>query len=291
MTIAQTGSGALLVRAALTVFFAMTLIVIGDAAGKTMTGGEQSPFFVAWSRFVVAALLLYPLFRPSRDEWRQFADWRVLLRGGLITCAICLVLTALRTEPIANVFGGFFVGPVIAYILSSLLLGERVSLVRSLLLAVGFVGVLLVVKPGFGASIGMGFAVLAGCFHGCYLVANRWLSGVFPARFLLFSQLVVGAVALAPLGVAGIPAEPDLGLVVLITISALGSAFGNYLLTAVNRTTPASVVAPLVYSQLIAATIVGYLVFGDWPDLLALSGLIVILGSGLATLWLVGRGR
>lgn len=291
MTVAQVSAGSVLVRAALTVFAAMTLIVIGDAAGKTMSGGGQSPVFVAWSRFAVAAVLLYPLFRPTRAEWRQFRDWRVLLRGGLITCAICLVLTALRTEPIANVFGGFFVGPVIAYILSSVLLKERVSLARSLLLGLGFLGVLLVVKPGFGASIGMGFAVLAGCFHGCYLVANRWLSGTYRARFLLYSQLVIGAVALMPPGLAGLPATPDPALLALIGVSALGSAFGNYLLTAVNRTAPASVVAPLVYSQLISATVVGYLVFGDWPDAAALTGLAIILASGLATLWLVGRGR
>ena len=72
-------------------------------------------------------------------------------------------------------------------------------------------------------------------------------------------------------------------------VSSLASAFGNYLLVVVNRTTPATVSAPLIYFQLIAATVIGFLVFGDWPDPVALLGLAVIFASGLGGLVLAPR--
>jgi len=273
------------------VVLAMSLIVVGDAAGKEMTARGFSSFFTAWSRFAVAGVLLLPFFGIKAGELRAFLDWRVQLRALLVVAAISCILTALRTEPMANVFGGFFVGPIVAFALSSLLLKEQVSLGRVLLLGVSFLGVLLVVKPGVEMRPGMGFALLAGCFHGSFLVSTRWLAGEFRPRFLMFSQLAIGGLVLAPFAFGGMPADAGAAGIGLILISALGSAAGNFLLVVVNRSTPANVVAPLIYSQLLAATIVGYLAFGDLPDDLALLGLAIIIASGLSSLWLVGRRK
>ncbi|MCD9148566.1 DMT family transporter [Pseudophaeobacter flagellatus] len=271
------------------VVLAMTLIVTGDAAGKTLTMAGASPFFVAWSRFAVAAVVLLPFSGLQAAELRGFLDWRILLRGLLIATGILCILTALRTEPIANVFGGFFVGPIVAFALSALVLKERADPSRVALLLVSFGGVLLVVKPGFGMQAGMGFAVLAGCFHGSYLVATRSLAGQYRPRFLLISQLIIGAVVLLPFTLEALPQSLDPTQTGLVLISALGSAAGNFLLVLVNRTTPANVVAPLIYSQLLAATVLGGVVFGTWPDWVALLGLCVIVLSGLSSLWLAGR--
>lgn len=273
------------------VMAAMALIVIGDAAGKLLTQAGAAPFFVAWSRFALAALLLLPICRLQPGELHALRDWRLWLRALLIICAISSILTALKTEPLANVFGGFFIGPVVAYFLSAWLLGERISFARTVFLLISFIGVLLVVKPGFGMTAGMGFAVLAGCFHGSYLVATRWLAGEQRPRFLLLSQLLIGSVVLLPPSLAsGWPSLDGFGLT-MVLISALGSAFGNYLLVVVNRTTPASVVAPLIYTQLISATAMGFIVFSDVPDALSLLGLGIILTAGLSSLWLAKKGR
>jgi len=212
------------------------------------------------------------------------------VRATLIVGGIVCILTALKTEPMANVFGGFFIGPVVSYFLSALLLKERISVPRTVLLLVSFVGVVLVVRLGYGMSIGMGFAILAGCFHGSYLVATRWLAGAYRPRFLLLSQLVIGAVLLAPFAIGPLPTvtAPIAGL---ITISALGSAAGNMLLVLVNRTTPAGVVAPLIYSQLLAAMVFGWVIFGQWPDGISLLGLGVIMAAGASSVWFAGRER
>lgn len=269
-------------------FLSMTFIVGGDAAAKALSGADYSPYFVAWTRFALAAVILVPFSGLTRAELPLLFDKRVLLRGFLISVAICSILTALKTEPMANVFGGFFIGPVISYFLSALLLKESITWQRTALLALSFIGVLLVVKPGFGMTSGMGFAVLAGSLHGSFLVVTRSLAQQYRAKFLLASQLLIGTVILSPFSLTDTP-DMNFNIIGLIVISALGSAFGNLLLLVVNRTTPASVVAPLIYSQLIAAMVIGYLAFSDWPDGLSFIGLAIILVSGIWSFWLATK--
>jgi drug/metabolite transporter (DMT)-like permease len=273
-----------LLRLVVMVFAAVTCVVIGDTAGKLLTSNGVDPFIVAWSRFSVAALMLLPVSGLSRRELPALLDWRILLRAAFIICGICCILTALKTEPIANVFGAFFVGPVVSYILAILFLGERPSAKRSLLLAIGFAGVMLVVKPGFGSSVGMAFALAAGTFYGAYLVMTRTVAGDFRPRFLLISQLLIGSVVLTPFGLRSEFPTPDTQLILLLLISAVGSAVGNYILVIANRRAEASLIAPLVYSQLISATVLGIVVFGDWPDHLSMAGLVLIAFSGLGSL-------
>ena len=132
---------------------------------------------------------------------------------------------------------------------------------------------------------GMGFAILAGSLHGSFLVVTRSLAQDYRAKFLLASQLIIGTVVLSPFSLLETP-DMDMNIVGLIFISALGSAFGNLLLVVVNQKTPASVVAPLVYSQLLSAMVIGYLVFAEWPDGLSFLGLGIIMISGVFSFWL-----
>ena len=271
-----------LLRLVLLAFTAVTFIVIGDTAGKLLTMAGVEPLFVAWSRFGLAAIFLLPLSGLKLNELRSLMDWRVLMRGAFITGGISCILTALQTEPIANVFGAFFVGPVVAYVLAIVFLGERPSAARTALLLLGFSGVMMVVKPGFGATTGILFALAAGTFYGSFLAMTRTIANEFRPRLLLISQLLIGTILLTPLGIGIEFPTLDLGLTALIALSALGSAAGNFLLVLASKKGEASLIAPLIYTQLISATAFGVLVFGDWPDWLSLVGLglIAISGSG-----------
>ena len=275
---------ALMTRAALLMILGMSLIPLGDSAGKLLVENHNiAPPFVAWSRFALGVLLLVPILTTREIARRYLFDWRIILRGALISGVILSILTALSTEPLPNVFAACFVCPIVSYVLSILLLGEKVSLLRSLLLGIGFVGVLFVVRPGFGMTPGLGFAVLAGTFYGTYLVASRWLAGVAPSRSLLLSQLLTGAVLLTPLGLLN---WPDLGLTAtaLIALSAAASMGGNYLLEIAYGIAPATRLAPIVYFKLIAAVGLGWAIFGDLPDALAWAGIALLVVSGFATL-------
>ena len=276
--------GQSLITLILMVFVAVTCIVIGDTAGKLMTSGGVDPGLVAWSRFLIAALVLLPFSGLHVTELPLLFGWRVALRAFVIAGGIFCILTALKTEPIANVFGAFFVGPVVSYVLAIVFLRERPSRARTLLLGLGFLGVMLVVKPGFGVSRGMMFALTAGVSYGAYLTLTRAVAGGYRPRFLLISQLVIGAVILTPVGVSAEMPAVSPGLGGLILISAFGSAAGNFLLVIANKRAEASLVAPLVYTQLISATVMGVVVFGDWPDALSFLGLGLIAASGVGTL-------
>lgn len=266
------------------VFIAVSFVVIGDTAGKILTSKGVAPATVAWSRFLIGALIVLPFSGLSLQEFRHFRDWRVVLRGAFVSLGILCILTALKSEPIANVYGAFFIGPVVSYALAILFLGETPSHSRTVLLAVGFVGVMFVVKPGFDVSWGMVLALSAGCCYGSYLAMTRTVAGAYRPRFLLISQLLLGSVLLAPVGLSAELPALTLPIGGLIVISALGSALGNYILVIVNKTAEATLIAPLIYSQLLSATLAGVLVFRNWPDIYSLIGLCLIAFSGFGSL-------
>jgi len=272
-----------MLRAAILMFIAMSLIPMGDTAGKLLvTQHGFNPFFLAWSRFGLGALMVMTFLPRGQLDPRLFLDWRIWLRGLLITAGISSILTALQTEALPTVFGAFFVGPILSFFLSAWLLKEPITHKQTALLLLGFCGVLLVVKPGFGMTPGLGFAVLAGLFYGSYLTANRWLAHAAPPRALLLSHLMIGALVLAPLGLAHIPTfTPQ--ITALTLFSALASMAGNLLLIVAYRMAPASTLAPFVYFQLIAATILGWAVFNDWPDAVTLIGLALLISTGIGS--------
>ena len=268
----------------------MAAISLGDTAGKYLGFYlGVAPFFTAWTRFAFGALLIVPFVNWRQFDLSMFLDWRIILRASFIIGGICSILTALQTVDLASVFGAFFVAPIIAYFGAGWLLKERITLLRSLLLAIGFVGVLLVVKPGFGMEAGTGFALLAGVFYGAFLVTNRWLAGIASSTMLLFSQLLIGAVILMPFGLGAMP-EFSWQISGLVALSAGFSLIGNLFLILASRQVETSSLAPIVYFQLIFATVLGYMVFGDLPDALALIGLSILLVSGLVSTSLIRNG-
>ncbi len=270
-----------MLQAVIIMFIAMSMIPAGDLCGKLLTGsGLAPPVFVAWSRFVIGAALLLP-FAP-RGSLRLLKDWRIWLRAALLTGGILSIQTALKTEAIADVFAAFFIGPVISYVLSVVVLGERSTPLRALLMAAGFCGVLLVVRPGFGGSANLLYAVLAGTFYGCFLTASRWLAHLGTPVELSFTQLLLSATFLMPLGLANLP-QPSLPTAALTFGSAVFSMAGNLLLLYAYSRTEASRLAPTVYFQLIAAVLLGWAVFGQLPDLLTWAGLVVVISAGIAS--------
>lgn len=280
-----------LIKTAFLVVSSVTLIVIGDTAGKHLTALGFDPFFVACARFVIAALILLPFSGFQFKEIKLLFTWPILFRSALIAGGIVCVLTALKTEQLANVFGAFFIAPIIAFILSATILKERVTFIRLVLVIFGFIGVLLVVKPGFGVTRGIGLGFLAGCIHGTYIVTTRWLANKYRPRFLLISQLIIGSFLILPLNIGLQLPSLNLTTIILLAISALGSAFGNLIIVLASRAAPASIIAPLIYSQLVMATIFGYFVFNDLPDQIALIGLVIIVLSGIGSLWFANKQK
>ena len=268
-------------RAVLIMFLAMSLIPLGDSAGKLMTTQHDvAPVFVAWSRFAIGTALLLP-FVP-RGSLVLLTDWRIWFRAATLAAGITSIQTALQTEAVATVFAAFFVGPLFSYALAVILLKEPVTRLRTMLVILGFAGVLIVVRPGAGATTGTLWAVVAGLCYGAFLTQSRWLSHLAAPLPLTFSQLLIPALLLAPLGLSNLPG-PSVPIAGLTLTSALCSMLGNLLLLFAYRLSPATRLAPLIYFQLIAAVALGWAVFGDLPDAWTWAGLTVILSAGIVS--------
>jgi drug/metabolite transporter (DMT)-like permease len=262
-------------------FLAMSLIPAGDSAGKLLSGTYvTAPIFVAWSRFVVGALLVWPFVPHS--AWRLLRNWRIWVRASTLAAGISCIQMALQVEEIATVFAAFFIGPLISYVLAVIFLREPVTILRSSLILMGFVGVLIVVRPGMGANSGVLWAIAAGCCYGTFLTMSRWLGALGTPLAMTFTQLLIAAILLLPLGLSNLP-ELSGTVVTLTTISALCSMLGNLLLLYAYGLAPATRLAPLVYFQLVAAVGLGWIIFGDLPDIWTWAGLAVILTAGLAS--------
>tara|TARA_B110000908_G_scaffold170696_1_gene231014 strand:- start:454 stop:1278 length:825 start_codon:yes stop_codon:yes gene_type:complete len=268
-------------RAVLIMFLAMSMIPAGDSAGKLLSGVHgTAPLFVAWSRFLVGALLILP-FIP-RSAWTLLRNWRIWVRATILALGISCIQTALQTEEVATVFAAFFVGPLISYVLAVIFLREPVTPMRSALIVMGFTGVLIVVRPSMGASIGVLWAVAAGTCYGVFLTMSRWLGPLASPLAMTFIQLFIAALVLLPLGLSNLPTFTGT-IAGLTLISALCSMMGNLLLLYAYQLVPATRIAPLVYFQLVAAVGLGWLIFDDLPDIWTWTGLIVIITAGLAS--------
>jgi drug/metabolite transporter (DMT)-like permease len=268
--------------AVLIMFIAMSFIPAGDTAGKMLSAGlGASPIYVAWSRFLIGGLMLLP-FLP-KGTWSLLRDWRIWFRACLLAFGLSCIQVALSREPIADVFAAFFIGPLISYVLAMIFLKEPIRWQGAALVILGFIGVLIVVQPGSDAGSGLIWAVAAGTCYGAFLTASRWLSHLGTPLGLTFTQLFIAALVLTPFGATNIPAITG-EVVWLTTLSALFSMLGNFIMLYAYKLAPATRLAPLVYFQLLAAVILGWIFFDTLPAMLTWIGLLIVMGAGLASI-------
>lgn len=248
---------------------------------------------VVWGRFVFHLLWLLPVlllrFRP-RDLVPRHPGIQ-LLRGGFLLGATVCFFAAIKFMPIANALALLFISPMVCTALSPLVLKEPVGMARWAAVVTGFLGALIVVRPGFGvfqwASV---LALGAGACHGCYLLATRRLSGSTNPAITLFYTAVVGAVGMTLLvpAVWTPPAASAWGLMMTMGVLA---ASGHFLIIKAFERAPAPVVAPVGYAEMVVASIVGYVAFGEFPDAWTWLGIAVIVASGIAISLREHRGR
>ena len=269
----------------------MLCIPVGDSFAKLAAETTaHSGVTLAWARFLLGAALVTPLAlllgKVPALTGRFLAAQ--LLRGLLLSAVIVCIITAVSLVPLADAFGAFFVGPAVATILASTLLAEPVRRIEWAAVVAGFAGVLLIVKPQGTVAPGLIWALAAGCFYGGYLTAVRWTAPVAPPLAQLAGQLCVGAVLLTPLAVWSAPSL-SLEAPALLLGSGIASAIANLFAIAALGFARAALLTPLVYCQLIGATVLGWLVFGDLPDLWTTLGLLIIAIAGFSPLLVAER--
>lgn len=270
---------------------AMLLLPCIDAVAKSLAG-IVPPAEIALARFLVQTLVLLPLVLKA-GPFRSLAVFGVnAARGALIMMATLFFFWALQYLPLAEAIAIFFVEPLILTLLSPLLLKEPVGWRRLLAVFIGFGGALLIIRPtfqdtGWPALLPLGAAL---CFA-FYLVLTRRLATGMDPVLMQFQAGLGGAATATLLLLAGwwsgwlpnviLPVAPDTRSILLLVLLGLIATGGHILVVHAFRRASASILAPFQYLEIISATLLGYLVFGDFPDATTWIGIAIIVGSGL----------
>ena len=261
-----------------------------DASAKWINR-TADPLQTAAVRYLGSFLLVSLFFNP----WTKAGLLRT--RSLKLQCgrALCLVAAticsffALKYLRLTEATSITFASPLVVALLAGPILGERLGAQRLAAVLVGFAGVLVVTRPGVGGLHAAALlAVAAACANALYSLATRLVAANDASETTLFYTGLVGSVVFLPVTpfVWAWPASP----LVWLLLAGLGGfgALGHWLLILAHRRAPASVLAPFFYAQLLWATALGFLVFGEVPDRWTVLGGAIVMGSGL---YLVSRER
>jgi len=277
-------------RGILLMFIALGVFTLMDSIGKYLSRWYPVPGLV-WARYAINVLMLLA-FLAWRGQLRYVRTARPAIqvaRGLLLGMATLLYFTALSRMPLAEASAIAFVLPLFVAVLAVPMLGERLDAPRLVAILVGLVGALVIVRPGSDAFtvyalLPLGMALM----NALYQILTRKVAGVEPALTSLFYGSLVGAVMFAPVLPFAWETPQDPWHWALLLVLGLLATVGHFILIRAFEFAPATLLAPFVYTQLLWTMLVGWLVFGDFPDGVSLVGMAIIVGAGL---YLVGRQR
>jgi drug/metabolite transporter (DMT)-like permease len=274
---------------------AMLITPLIDVFSKLATDGA-SPTLITMVRFVVQGLCMLPLVLWT-GSWRNFS-WELsfyhAIRAAVITLSMICFVATLAVMEVADAVAIFFVEPIILTVMSSIFLKEIIGWRRYTACGVGFLGAMIVIRPSF-QEIGyiavlpvvtaFGVAVFALMTRALAHRENPWS---MQFQMSLWGIPISGALLLIG-HVSGIefmtPSIPDLTTTTWMVGVGVVAALSGLLAVYAYRAAPASVIAPLQYFEIVSATLLGWLVFGDFPDPVKWLGISIIIGSGLYIIW------
>lgn len=266
---------------------AVMLFAIGDVASKHLTMLYAVPLVMAL-RYAINLGLIVALFGPrhGRAILRVNRPWLVGLRAASLTLGSLMMGLALRHMPVAETVAIIYLSPFLVMFAAVWLMGEPASPVGWIGAAVGFVGVLLIARPGSGLDFwGVIFSLINAVCAASYNLLSRELAKTETTPALMFHTAWVGLAAfcimLAATGVGPLPKGIDWAYVGVLGIIATA---GHFLITAAYREADASLLAPVNYLHLFWAGLLGWLAFGHIPDAVSLIGMamIALAGAGVA---------
>ncbi len=253
-----------------------------DAIAKYLSS-ELSFFQITWARYFFTVFFTLPfmfLFFKHQLKWTENPKLQFYRGLTLFLANICFFYS-ISIISMAKALTLAFVAPLITTTLSPFFLGEKVGLKRWTAVIIGFLGILIVIRPGFIefnlASIA---AVGTGCFYGVYLIITRRLHTTDSPLLTLLLTGVVG-VSIGSFIVPVVWINPSFNQWSWLALMGLFACFGHILLIYSLRYADASKLAPFGYFEIIPNIILGYYLFSDFLDIWSFLGLAVIISSGL----------
>ncbi|MDA1101073.1 MAG: DMT family transporter [Proteobacteria bacterium] len=260
---------------------AMFLLAGMDGITKSLAVDYAVPQILS-VRFLIFCLFALAIAQPKslRAAFRSHHPYLQIARSLIIVVEVGVFIIAFRYLPLADTHAISGIAPLLVTALAVPFLGEKVGRRRWSAIAIGFVGLLVIVRPGIGVFNPAALIPLAGAaLWAVYQILMRKVSDDSAATSLLY-MAVIGAVlmtALAPF----FWRQPDAtGWLLLLSLGLVGS-LGHYVLIKAFQQAPASTLQPFHYIVLLWATLVGYIVFDDLPDIWTIMGAGIIAASGL----------
>ncbi len=263
------------------------------AAAKAL-GATYSSFQISWARAFGHIVFLLIAFLPKYGLGVMKTRRPVvqLTRSALLFTSNLLSFLALNFIPLAKQSSISQTAPLIVTMLAGPMLGERTTLPRVLALLCGFTGVLLVIRPGSAvfhwASVAV---VVSAAAYALYQILTRRVAGLeSPETSALYSSVVGAFGMLLVMPFVWITPANLTDLALFCALGVLG-ALGHYCIAIAFGFGPANILSPFQYFQLLASVAVGFVLFGEAPDLFTWLGAAVIVGSGLYLGWTQTRGK
>jgi drug/metabolite transporter (DMT)-like permease len=270
-------------RGILMIMTAVAMFAVLDSIAKYLSRFYPVPGIV-WARYAFHLLFVVLLLGP-RLRGRLVRTQRLrlqVLRGLLLAASSLFFFSALKYMPLAEASSITFLSPILVTISAAIVLKEKIELPRWIAVCAGFIGVLIIIRPGggvFSAVALLPFATAA-CFAS-YAILTRKLSGLENPYTTLFYSGLVGTVVMAiVLPFAWVAPATPAHAALLVLMGLIGGGSHLVLIKAYEHA-PASRLAPFSYTQLVWVIVLGYVVFGDFPDRWSLIGIAVIAASAI----------
>lgn len=275
-------------RAALFMMTSMSAFTVNDALMKLAS--DDVAFFQAIAMrgmMITVGLLILAYLRGQLTYRPNAKDWGLIsIRTVAEAIGTIFFLTALFKMPIGNLSAILQALPLTVTLAAALFFGEAVGWKRLIAILVGFVGVVLIIQPGtdgftFYSLLGVA-AVIAVTMRD---LAARKLSRDIPSGVVALAA-GVGVTLMALIGGAGTAwVVPDAGSMLLLAAAALCLMIGYICAVSAMRTGDIGFVAPFRYTSLLVALVLGFFVFGEWPNKLTILGAVIVVATGLFTLY------
>ena len=253
-----------------------------DAIAKYLS--SELPFFqITWARYFFTVFLVLPfMFFFFRDQlkWTENPKLQFFRGLSLFFANICFFYS-ISIISMAKALTLAFVAPLITTTLSPFFLGEKVGIRRWSAVIVGFIGILIVIRPGFiEFNLASFAAVGTECFYGIYLIITRKLHSTDSPLLTLLLTGVVGTI-IGSFIVPVVWVNPNLVQWSWLILMGLFACLGHILLIYSLKYADASKLAPFGYIEIIPNLILGYFFFNDFLDIWSFLGLFIIVFSGL----------
>lgn len=261
------------------------MLVLNDTAAKWLLA-RYDPLQIAFLRNLLAMPLaaLIVLGTGGAGGFRTYSPGIHAARGFLVLLATLAFFGSLRTLSLAEGTTLLFTAPAMITVLAALFLRERVSATAWASVALGFVGVLIVIRPGMEAFRPGSVMALTGAFlYAVLMIGVRWVDARDGLWTMMFWMTVFGAAfgSLSLFGDWPPMRAADMGLFAIMAVVGTG---GAAFVSQAFRIAPASLVAPFDYTALLWATLTGWLVWGSVPGWPVYAGAAVIVASGILLL-------